>query len=620
MRTRSFRSFLPRLLATSALAVSAALPHTAVAEDAIAATVNRLKTDISYLASDALEGRDTGSEGIRLAGEYIKQRFDELGILTDSFDGTPYQEFTLPGPSDIGPAEENTLVFSGKDALPTMVLSENFNPLSLGSNGQFDAEVVFVGYGITAPDLGYDDYENIDVEGKVVIMIRKEPQQQNADSIFDGTRSSQYAFFSAKELNAALHKVAGVIMVNDALTVSSGGDELLSVTAGGSAMSESQVPTLYCSRAAIDEVVKLGTGKSLDELEQAIDSDAAPRSQILEGIRVQGQTSIKQSKIPARNVIGVLPGAGELASEYVVVGAHYDHVGMGGQGSLAPGTIAIHNGADDNASGTTTMLEVARRLAADTSEQRRSLIFMAFTGEEKGLLGSKYYVRNPRWPLEETVAMVNMDMVGRLTDNALTVYGTGTAEGFDEMIDRLNESAKFALSKQKAGFGPSDHASFYEVEIPVFHIFTGLHNDYHRPSDDFDKVNYDGMARIATMVTELVTEICVAPERPAYLKTTAVADVGRGRGRGPARTRAVLGVQLDLSGGAAVIDEVTEEGPAAKAGMQSGDVIVKIGDDTIETIRDLRSSMTQQKAGEEIKISVKRGEEELELTLILGEG
>lgn len=591
------------------------------AEDLLLSTVDRLKSDIAFLADDAQEGRNVGSEGIARAGEFIASRFDDLGLKTDSFDGTPYQDFSLPGPAVQGAASDNTLAFTGIEGLPTLELGKNYQALALGNSGEFDAPLVFAGYGITAAEHNYDDFADVDVEGKVVIILRKEPQQQVEDSVFDGTRSSQYAFFSSKELNAALHKVAGVIIVNDAATVEANGDQLLGVTAAGSAMNNSQVPTIYCSRDVIDPIVKQGTGKSLSELEAAIDSDLKPRSQLIDGVTVAGKTSIEKSSIPARNVIGVLPGTGELAKEYVVVGAHYDHVGMGGAGSLAPGTVAIHNGADDNASGTTTMLEVARRMAADESENRRTLIFMAFSAEEKGLLGSKYYVRNPRWPLEETVAMVNMDMVGRMQENSLTVFGTGTAEEFDSLIDRLNEKAEFALSKQAAGFGPSDHASFYEKEIPVFHFFTGLHNDYHRPSDDIEKVNYEDMARVANMVTELVSELSTNPERPAYVKTTAVANVGRSRSRNRRPTpRAVLGVQLNIEAETASIAEVGEDSPAAKAGLEAGDVITSIDGNKIASIRDLRAALSQKKPGDTIQMIVKRGEEEVELQVKLGEG
>lgn len=588
-----------------------------LAEDLLTATATRLRNDLSFLAADALEGRDVGSEGIARAGEFVAERFQQLGLETEIFDGSPYQEFSIPGPAEMGPAEKNTLAFDGIDLGIELKLGTNFQPLALGSNGAFEAEVVFAGYGITAPDLNYDDYADVDVAGKVVIILRKEPQQADDESVFDGRRSSQYAFFSSKELNASLHKAAALLMINDSSTVASGGDKLLSVRAAGRALSDAQVPTFYCTRNVIEPMIQKAMGKSISEIEAEIDTDLKPQSQLLEGIVCRGQALVEQSKIAARNVLGLLPGAGDLADEYVVVGAHYDHVGMGGQGSLAPGTIAIHNGADDNASGTTAMLEVAKRMADDQSENRRTLIFMAFTGEEKGLLGSKHYVRNPRWPLEDTVAMVNMDMVGRLNENTLTVYGVGTAHSFDSMMDRLNEAAQFNLDKREAGFGPSDHSSFYEAKIPVFHFFTGLHNDYHRPSDDIEKVNYSGMARIANLVTDVVSELALAEQRPEYIQTKARANVGR-KAR-PNRPRAILGIELDLESDVVRVAKVSP-GPSADAGLQSGDVILSLGGTETKDVATLRAELAKKKPGDTVSLVLQRGDQQVEVEVRLGRG
>ncbi len=584
------------------------------AED-LAGIVSRMQKDLSYLASDELAGRDVGSDGIAKAGEFIAQRFKDLGLETDKFDGGPYQEFAIPGPAALGDPAKNTLAFKGVEGLPELKLEGNFCPLSLGSSGAFDAEVVFAGFGITAPDLKYDDYAGLDVEGKVVIVLRREPQQSDASSRFNGTQNTEYAYFTAKELNASLHKVAAMILVNDTQTAEGReGDRVMQVTEAGAALAKSKVPTIFCSRSVIDPIVKKATGKSLSELQAEIDKAGEPKSVVLKDVRASGEVEISSKDIVARNVVGFLPGKGNLASEYLVVGAHYDHVGMGGIGSLAPGTIAIHNGADDNGSGTTTLLEVARHISKDQSENRRGIIFMAFSGEERGLLGSKHYVRSPRWPLENTVAMVNMDMVGRLKDDALTVYGTGTAEGFDKLIDKLNETAMLRVDKQAAGFGPSDHSSFYEFDIPVFHFFTGLHNDYHRPSDDWDKVNIEGMQRIADMVERLVIDLATRPERPKLLKISDVADVGRAN----SRPRVTLGIQMDTTSTKVLVQAVTEGGGAAKAGMMPGDTITKIGETEIADARALRRALNSKKAGDVVEVTVLRGTEEVKLQVTLG--
>ncbi len=274
-----------------------------------------------------------------------------------------------------------------------------------------------------------------------------------------------------------------------------------------------------------------------------------------------------------------------------MVGAHYDHVGMGGVGSLAPGTIAVHNGADDNGSGTVCLLEASRQLKEKLAQtpKHRTLVFMAFTAEELGLLGSAHYVRNPRFPLEQTVAMVNMDMVGRLADNVLTVYGTGTAKDFDQLIESTNERYHFELDKSPEGMGPSDHQSFFEKKIPVFHFFTGLHGEYHRPSDDFDKINVTGMVRITDMVTDVVSQLVTRETRPEF-----VAIRGSANPRQQSNNRAKLQVTI-ANGEGVVIESVQPGGAADNAGILAGDRVIQLGDKAISSMDSLRETLEARK-------------------------
>jgi Zn-dependent M28 family amino/carboxypeptidase len=302
-----------------------------------------------------------------------------------------------------------------------------------------------------------------------------------------------------------------------------------------------------------------------------------------------------------------------LADETVVVGAHYDHLGYGGAGSLAPWTREIHNGADDNASGSAVLVEVARAISGgDLPASRRRIVFVAFAAEERGLLGSQQYVRSPAVPLEKTVAMVNLDMVGRLTDNRLIVYGTGTAEEFDPLVDRLNQHYGFEIKKEPGGYGPSDHATFYAKQIPVLHFFTGNHNDYHRPSDDADKLNLEGMRRIQEMVTEIVRTVASAETRPKYLATQTPRSRGGGDrpyfGSVPEFGKAVEGYALM---------SVTPNGPAERAGLKAGDVIVQLGASRIGGLEDFDSALRKFSAGDQVAVRVKRGDQELELTVTL---
>ncbi len=395
-----------------------------------------------------------------------------------------------------------------------------------------------------------------------------------------------------------------------------GGDVPMEIAAAGNALTSEMVPTLYCTRKLADQLIKAGCGKSLEDLEKAIDETGKPQSVLLDGIEVKGETNLKKNDTPVRNVIALMPGAGSLKDEYVVVGAHYDHVGMGGMGSLAPGTVAVHNGADDNGSGTVTMLEVARQLSQLKSENRRSVLFMAFTAEESGLLGSAHYVRNPRWPLEKTVAMINLDMVGRLLNDELTVYGTGTASEFPAIIDRLNSKFNFKIVKVPQGRGASDHANFYDAKIPVFHFFTGLHNEYHRPTDDVDLINVGGMERISRMVSDLAREIIETPARPNYLEIRGSAAPRSQAGAG----RAMIGIRFDRSLTAPVkIQDVVAGGPAANAGLQAGDTIVSINKQAVNNIGEFRSEMSKLKTRSNRTIGYSRGDNTQTVDIKLGE-
>jgi hypothetical protein len=300
------------------------------------------------------------------------------------------------------------------------------------------------------------------------------------------------------------------------------------------------------------------------------------------------------------NVLGLLPGSGELAEEVVVVGAHFDHVGMGGAGSLAPGTYEIHNGADDNASGTVGLLETARRMVEWSREvpadkPRRSILFITFSAEELGLIGSEYYVNHPRFDLGKTVAMLNLDMVGRVTDNVLTVYGTGTAVEFDELLTRSNEKLGFELKRQPEGVGPSDHQSFFLKGIPVYHFFSGFHPDYHRPSDDFDKINVEGISRIVDMVVYMTQSIASEPKRPTFLRS--------------ATTKVRLGVRIKQSEPGLVVDRVMPGGWAKKAGILPDDRILKIGDQAVTNREEMDTALEAFKPGDDMQVEVKRGEE-----------
>jgi hypothetical protein len=418
--------------------------------------------------------------------------------------------------------------------------------------------------------------------------------------------------------NASEHEAGGVVFCND---IDKDGDALMAFTRAGDGTDRRTQPILHLRRGLLDDVVRRSVGRDLKEIQQGIDEALAPASVVLEGWRIRGETAIERQETQARNVVAILRGRGAEAAEgraaipaaeTVVLGAHYDHLGFGGADSAAPGVRAVHHGADDNASGTALMLEVARRLAA-AGPLPRTVVFVAFSGEERGLLGSAHYTANAPLPLADTVAMVNLDMVGRLNADKLIVQGADTGKGLDPLIDRLGAAGGFTIAKESGGFGPSDHASFYARKIPVLHLFTGSHPDYHRPSDTAEKINYEGMERLATLVTDLVRELASAAERPAYVQV-ASKMVARGG------DRPFFGSipEFGSAGKGYAISGVAKDSPAEKGGLRGGDLIVRLGESAITGLDDFDSALRKHKAGDTVPVVVVRGGAEVRLEVVLG--
>ncbi|MGH2567283.1 MAG: M28 family peptidase, partial [Bacteroidota bacterium] len=366
------------------------------------------------------------------------------------------------------------------------------------------------------------------------------------------------------------------------------------------------------TRATVDQLLASGN-TSLKELQNLIRNTRKPASRVLPGITLRVVAGLEEIRHTTHNVLGYLEGTDPtLKNEVIVVGAHYDHVGFGGEGSgsLRPDTTAIHNGADDNASGSSGLLELAQAFSARKNELKRGMLFIAFAAEELGLLGSGYYVKNPTVSLERLVTMINMDMIGRLDNRKLIVYGIGTSPGFESLVRKHNArpgaDSLFALRLVPDGFGPSDHSSFYGKQIPVFHFFTDLHADYHRPSDDWDKINYDGMATVVRYVEAIAFELNTSALRPQYAAIEPPRPAGTGRSSGvymgtiPDFGEQVEGVKL--SG-------VREGSPAAKAGLQSGDIIVRFGNVEVKNLYDFTYALGEHKPGDEVDVVVQRGKD-----------
>lgn len=618
-------------------------------EKVLSAAATRMQADVTFLADDAQEGRGAGTKGLDRAADFIAKRFEEIGLKPPPGGNGYFQDFTIPGKVDLGEAQ--TLKVSGPDGFAAEgKLKESFTPLAVGIGGKVEgADIVFVGYGITAKDdalkLEYDDYAGLDVKGKVVLMLRREPQLNDDESKFGGRQTTTYATFRHKATNAFQHDAAAVILVNDKAGLRDAEDQLVAFEAAGGG--GSRIPFVMATRAWADALLKAAGKPALAEIEDKIDKDLKPQSFPLDGFKADLAVEITRDDYKLKNVIGVLEGSGPLADETIIIGGHYDHLGNGVQGgSLAFGSNDIHNGADDNASGTALFLELARRLAHREDPLPRRVVFMGFSGEELGLLGSHYYCEHPLYPLDKTVFMVNFDMVGRLSnDSALSVLGVGTSDGMDEILESLGTAAGFKLKLTAGasdGLGGSDHQSFMAKRVPVAFFFTGLHSQYHRPSDDTPLINFAGMSRIADLTEQVILGVVTRPERPIYTTPrrnpvkTAKQDAGAAHDHGAdnphagapedkpkvgAVARAWLGTQPDYAEGdgkGIKLGGVTEGSPAEKAGLKGGDVIVEFAGKKIGTLDDFMDALTRHSPGESVEIGIVRDGKDRKVKATLG--
>ena len=650
-------SFLLLFAASTCAVVSLAATALAWPVKAVPGTQDRLRKDIKYLSSDALEGRGVGTKGLNLAADYIREQFKANGLDISRVDGQAFQPFTMV--TDVKLGSPNTLTLVGpKKRTISLKQGTDFEVCAFGGSGKIKGDLVFLGYSIDAPGAHYSDLKGIDVKGKVVVIMRRTPRQSDSDGPFAAPHGgiSQHASLRSKVSNAFGAGAGAILFVNDPhsnrqnaqqelkrardavvsaavtfdgigeadkdkLTVSrrrlasavkrladlqkkqkqGPADPLMSFGYARSGNSR-DIPIVHITHQALDKVLKVGLKTSLAKLEAAIDKDFKSRSQVVSGWHVQLETSITTVRTEVKNVIGVLEGEGPLKDETIVIGAHYDHVGLGGPGSLAPGSKEVHNGADDNASGTVSLIELARRLSARKTKLPRRLVFIAFTAEELGLIGSARYVANPVFPLDKTIAMFNMDMVGRLRDKRLTVFGTGTAPRWKKLLEVEGKRHEFALSMKPSGFGPSDHSSFYGKKIPVLHFFTGTHSDYHRPGDDWPKINFGGIEQIVGMIEDMVLATANTKTRPKYIEIASRARVNR------SGSRPYFGSIPDFASDAKgySLSGVAPGSPAAKGGLKGGDLIVGLGTAKIGGLDDFDLALRKYKGGDVVAVTLIR--------------
>jgi aminopeptidase YwaD len=568
MRTKRFTTFVVALLVTTFAVVAQQSDREP--------SPSKLQQHVSYLASDALDGRRTGTPGANDAARYIAGEFSRAGLTpaNGKVERRPraiiasyLQTFPYVGRVELG--KNNVLAIQNE----TLRAGEDWMPLGISANQTLDLTgIVNAGYGITANELNHNDYKGTYSKTQVAVIQKGTPDGDNPHGRF--TSAGQLRF------KVAAAQSAGV----GALLIISSEDDLKNEPLARLRYDNAGlagIPVAVISKQAAE---KLANAKEL-----------------------KLTTDVVRAEVPAYNVVGILEGSDPvLKNETIILGAHYDHLGRGGEGSLAPRSGEIHHGADDNASGTAGLIELARVLGAQRPKLKRTLVFMAFGGEEEGLLGSNYYVNHPLVPLDKTIAMINMDMIGRMKDSKLMIGGVGTATEWRPLLAQTD----FSLTLSDDGFGPSDHSSFYSKRIPVLFFFTGTHTDYHKPSDTFDKINYDDEARILSLVARIVRDVDAADKRLTY--TTAKSEPPRTGG-----FRVYLGTipnYADTNDGL-LLDGVRDDSPAAKGGLKAGDRIVKIGNTDVKNVYDYTQALGGMKAGQEYVFEVMRGTERLTLKI-----
>ncbi len=585
--------------------------------------MERLMADVYYLASDQLEGRLAGSPGAHMAAAYIEEQFASLGLVpADSVDGDYFQEFEITKSVSLG--EFNHLAINVSGVVIEPVVEVDYTPLCLSSDGMVDGEVVFAGYGITAPEYGWDDYAEVDVEGKIAFCLRGEPGQDDEQSVFNGSQPTHYSNIGWKAFNALNHKATALILVTGPMNIPEGEEDELASLERAMPFNESGLPIVQISQE-VAGVLWSNMGAPLAMYQSEMDRHMMPFGTLLEGVHVSLGVDLEREQVRTWNVAGILPGSDPaLREEYVVVGAHYDHIGWGEILSKYEGEDRqIHNGADDNASGTSGVLELARMFVSSPKRPSRSILFICFTGEEMGLLGSGAYVRHPLVPLERTSAMLNMDMIGRAGSGEggemiCIVNGVGSSDEWSEIVPERTPDGELELISTPDPIGGSDYVPFLLEEIPILFFITGIHDDYHRPTDDADRINYEGMASVIETVYEIAWEITERPDMMAFHRVEQPIMSGSDEG-GPSFT-VYLGTVPDFAHteGGFWIADVREGSPAEEAGLMAGDRILGIDEYEVNDIYSYTYALGQFEPGDTAEITVIREGEELTLVVTFG--
>jgi len=561
---------------------------------------------IKYLASDNLNGRLPGTPGSKLAIDYISKHWEAQGVEPAGTKGYK-QPFSFINNVSLG--KRNILRI--RNSRKQYIVQKDFIPLGSSGNGSINEDVVFIGYGLDINDsLSWRDYENVDVQGKWVLLLLDGPDGDSPHSPY-GRHKTLYN----KTIVARDHGAGGVLFVNRLQTIDENNLRTLQYRQSSSTAG---LPVIQITHSLANEML-INHGQSIAELRSKLDEQLTPLSFPVD-CKVSANVNLKFGKETATNLIGFIEGNDPvLKDEYIVVGAHFDHLGLGGRrsGSLNPDTLIIHNGADDNASGTAGILELSYKFMSNKHLLKRSVLVVCFDAEEKGLLGSKYYVKNPARNISNTAMMVNMDMIGRLNDNPVVLGGVGSSGNFVNIIADVSNSHTLEIETNMGGmdFGRSDHASFYRENIPVLFFFTGAHEDYHKPTDDWDKIDYKGEKKILDFIYDLIIDVSQLEKKPAFVEI----ETNTGNNQNPVFkvTFGIIPAYGSQKVGLEIDGLSKKDGPAAKAGMKKGDIITAINGKDVRNIYDYMARLTDLKPGQKVKVTINREDGEKELILEL---
>jgi len=592
--------------------------------DAMGEDTRRFHAHVMALSSDFFEGRAPGTRGGDLAQDYVAFFYQRAGLEPAfTVDGQPSfkQPFSVSG--DVVVTDEDLAWTAGPNGA-TLAPAVDFNVLGISGTGAAEGNLVFIGYSIADGPDGYTNFppHSEDLNGKIVMLLRFEPMKEDGSSKWQDVSGWTHNASLLPKINAAIDRgAAGVILVGAPGAQDDRATRLESAsrTRFGRPV---KVPVVMMSVDAAESLLKSADaqGRSLLDFRKLAD-EKETAGPIALNAKVTIEAGVENQQIPTANVGALLRGKGALADEYVVLGAHYDHLGYGHFGSRARNPEGIiHPGADDNASGTSGLLMLAEDLHAEyeampEGANARSILFLAFGAEESGLNGSRYFTENPSVALSQIKAMINMDMIGRLRDNSFEIGGVGTGEGFADFVQPIFDASGITIKPTRGGQGPSDHASFYAKDIPVLFLFTGLHEQYHTPDDVGSTVNFGGGAQIAELAGELATAIATRPEPFKFQSTGTTSNQGAVRG---------VNVRLGIAPGnyaddqpGVMVGEVYENTSAANAGIKKGDRLIRWGGEELPDVGAMMERLASHKPGDVVEIVVVRDGQEIPIMVTM---